>query len=86
MACEPAEKSLASVFESVKERVIPLTSEKNYQAALVELAQLKQAIDEFFDDVMVMVDDEKVKINRLTLLNDIRNSFLAIADISLLQS
>jgi glycyl-tRNA synthetase beta chain len=86
LACEHAEKNLASVFSLVKERVIPLTCEKNYQAALVELAQLKQAIDEFFDHVMVMVDDEEVKINRLTLLNDIRNSFLAIADVSLLQS
>lgn len=85
LASEAAEKSLASVFETVKENVTPLTEAKNYQAALTELALLKQPIDEFFDNVMVMADDEKVKVNRLTLLNEIRNSFLAIADISVLQ-
>jgi len=85
LASEAAEKELASVFNLVKTKVTPLTEDKNYQAALTELAQLKQPIDEFFDNVMVMADDEKVKINRLTLLNEIRNSFLAIADISVLQ-
>jgi len=85
IASEAAEQNLASVFDTVKANVTPLTADKNYQAALTELAQLKQPIDEFFDNVMVMADDEKVKINRLTLLNEIRNSFLAIADISVLQ-
>ena len=66
-------------------KVAPLMADKNYQAALSELAQLKAPIDTFFDGVMVMSDDEAVKINRLTLLNEIRNSFFAIADISVLQ-
>ena len=60
-------------------------AESNYQAALTELACLKAPIDDFFDNVMVMADDEAVKINRLTLLNEIRNSFFAIADVALLQ-
>ena len=60
-------------------------ADKNYQAALTELAQLKEPIDIFFDSVMVMSDDEAVKVNRLTLLNEIRSSFFAIADISALQ-
>ena len=58
---------------------------KDYQAALSELALLKAPIDTFFDSVMVMADDEAVKTNRLTLLNEIRNSFFAIADVALLQ-
>ena len=58
---------------------------KDYQNALAELATLKQPIDNFFDNVMVMADDEAVKTNRLTLLSEIRDSFFAIADISLLQ-
>lgn len=83
---ESAEGDLADLFERLKTKVSPLMAEKDYQAALTTLAEIKQPIDEFFDKVMVMADDEKVKINRLTLLNQIRNSFLAIADISVLQS
>jgi len=84
LASEQAEKDLAEVFQSINLKVSPLMADKNYQAALSELAQLKAPIDTFFDNVMVMSDDEAVKINRLTLLNEIRNSFFAIADISLL--
>jgi glycyl-tRNA synthetase beta chain len=84
LATEQAEKDLAETFQGISSKVAPLVADKNYQAALTELAQLKTPIDTFFDNVMVMSDDEAVKINRLTLLNEIRNSFLAIADISLL--
>ena len=90
LASEQAEKDLAEIFQKISLKVAPLiqgekVADKNYQAALTELAQLKTPIDTFFDNVMVMSDDEAVKINRLTLLNEIRNSFLAIADISVLQ-
>ena len=85
LASETAEKELAKNFADVNVKVIPLMADKNYQAALTELATLKQPIDNFFDNVMVMADDEEVKTNRLTLLSEIRNSFFAIADISLLQ-
>ncbi|GHE96340.1 glycine--tRNA ligase subunit beta [Thalassotalea profundi] len=81
-----AEIELADVFDSLNEKVTPLMGVKDYQAALTTLADIKQPIDKFFDNVMVMADDEKIKINRLTLLNQIRNSFLAIADISVLQN
>jgi glycyl-tRNA synthetase beta chain len=84
LASEQAEKDLAETFEVIRLKVAPLVASKNYQEALTELAQLKTPIDTFFDGVMVMSDDEAVKINRLTLLNEIRNSFFAIADISLL--
>ena len=85
LASEIAEIELAKTYSVVKSKVMPLVAVKDYQSALTELAALKQAIDNFFDNVMVMADDEEVKTNRLTLLNEIRNSFLAIADISLLQ-
>ena len=84
-ATETAEKDLLAVFEQVSAKVKPLTEAKEYQAALTELALLRDPIDTFFDNVMVMADDENVKTNRLTLLNDVRNSFFAIADISVLQ-
>jgi glycyl-tRNA synthetase beta chain len=85
LASESQEKALAQAFNEVKTRIAPLMADKNYQAALTELACLKAPIDDFFDNVMVMADDEAVKTNRLTLLNEIRNSFFAIADVALLQ-
>jgi glycyl-tRNA synthetase beta chain len=85
LAQEDAEKLLATIYSDIESTISPLLVEQNYQAALTELAALKAPIDNFFDNVMVMSDNEAVKINRLTLLNQIRNSFLAIADISVLQ-
>ena len=85
LASEAAEQELAESFAKVKVKVAPLMVDKDYQNALAELATLKQPIDNFFDNVMVMADDEAIKTNRLTLLSEIRNSFFAIADISLLQ-
>ncbi|WP_286235963.1 glycine--tRNA ligase subunit beta [Thalassotalea sediminis] len=86
LAIDEHEKNLANTFANVKATVKLLVEAQDYQQAFTELAQIKQPIDEFFDNVMVMADDEQVKINRLTLLNEIRNSFLDIADISVLQN
>jgi glycyl-tRNA synthetase beta chain len=85
LATETQEKALAEAFNEVKATIAPMMLAKDYQAALTELACLKAPIDNFFDNVMVMADDEAIKINRLTLLNEIRNSFFAIADVALLQ-
>lgn len=85
LASEVEENQLAKSFTVIKAKVEPLMQVKNYQAALSELAELKEPIDNFFDNVMVMADDENIKVNRLTLLNEIRASFFAIADISVLQ-
>ncbi len=57
----------------------------DYQAALTRLAALREPVDTFFNEVMVMADDEALKANRLALLNNLRNLFLQVADISLLQ-
>jgi len=84
LATEAAETSLANAFAGVKEQVAGFIENNEYQSALTALSSIKTEIDNFFEHVMVMADDEAVKINRLTLLNEIRNSFLAIADISLL--
>ena len=86
LAQEDAEHALANAFADIQQKVAPLMADKNYQDALSELSLIKQPIDVFFDSVMVMADDEAVKTNRLTLLNQIRDSFLAIADISVLQN
>ena len=85
LAVEPAEQQLAQTFTTINAKLAPLLADKNYQAVLTELASIKTSIDNFFDNVMVMADDQAVKVNRLTLLNQIRNSFYNIADISVLQ-
>ena len=48
------------------------------------LASLREPVDNFFDEVMVMADDEAVRNNRLAMLNLLRNLFLRVADISVL--
>ncbi len=82
---EPAEKALAQEVAVMSEALEPAFATGNYQQALSQLASLREPVDAFFDNVMVMADDEALKQNRLTLLNDLRNLFLQIADISLLQ-
>ncbi|KDO15453.1 glycine-tRNA synthetase subunit beta [Vibrio metoecus] len=82
---EDAEKALAEAVEIMAEALEPAFVTGNYQEALSKLAGLRAPVDAFFDNVMVMADDEALKKNRLTLLNKLRNLFLQIADISLLQ-
>ena len=79
-----AEKKLAEALDERTKIVDTLYQEANYEKALAELSTLKTPIDQFFEDVMIMVDDEKTKQNRLALLNTVRNLFTKIADISLL--
>lgn len=68
-----------------REKIVDALYEKaDYEKALSELATLKEPIDQFFDSVMIMVDDEKKKQNRLALLASIRTLFTKVADISLL--
>ena len=50
-----------------------------------QLAQLSEPVDRFFEDVLVMAEDQDQRSNRLALLNQLANLFLAIADISHLQ-
>ncbi|MFW7526261.1 glycine--tRNA ligase subunit beta [Vibrio ostreicida] len=82
---EEAEKALAENVEVMAEALEPAFATGNYQEALSKLANLRDPVNAFFDNVMVMVDDETLKNNRLTLLNKLRNLFLQVADISLLQ-
>lgn len=82
---EDAEKALAENVEVMTEALEPAFATGDYQQALSKLAELREPVDAFFDNVMVMADDEALKKNRLTLLNNLRNLFLQIADISLLQ-
>jgi glycyl-tRNA synthetase beta chain len=79
---EPAEKAL---FERVA-RLAPLVkshvTNENYADALKALASVRDEVDRFFDDVMVNVDDPKLRANRLGLLKGLFDQLNAVADIS----
>ncbi len=81
---EEAEKNLATAIEEQKAKLEPLFAAGDYQQALESLASLRSTVDSFFEDVMVMADDEEVKNNRLALLSQLRALFLGVADISVL--
>ncbi|WP_028773399.1 glycine--tRNA ligase subunit beta [Shewanella waksmanii] len=82
---ENAEQALAAQLDKLAPQLAPLFAAANYQQALQLLAELRDTVDTFFEDVMVMADDEALKQNRLALLASLRAQFLHAADISLLQ-
>ncbi len=79
---DETEKALAVALPVVAAEVHQLRGQKNYVAALTEISRLRQPIDLFFDKVMVMVDDEHVRANRLALLQTLLAEFSTIADFS----
>ncbi|MBW4935055.1 glycine--tRNA ligase subunit beta [Marinobacter sp. F4206] len=81
---DPAEQTLANQVDQQAEKVLPLFEQGDYASALRSLASLREPVDTFFDEVMVMAEDEAIRDNRLALLNRLRNLFLRVADISLL--
>jgi len=83
---EDAEWNLAAKLVGLGPRVKDLLGQGNYNDALALLAGLRDAVDDFFDSVKVMDDDDTVRRNRLALLNNISHLFLSTADISQLQS
>jgi glycyl-tRNA synthetase beta chain len=81
---EPAERDLWAAFEQVAPRAENMLAAADYSGMLRALAPLKEPVDRFFDDVMVMVEDAKLRSNRLALLAQLRAVMNRIADLSLL--
>jgi glycyl-tRNA synthetase beta chain len=79
---ESAEKNLSQAFVAAREKITASLNVRNYEAALLEMTRMKKPIDDFFDGVMVMVEDEAVRNNRLALLDEIGKLFLRVADFS----
>jgi len=77
-----AEKRLFEEIIEIESAIDKLLAERDYPAVLKRLAGLRPALDSFFDDVMVMVDDDTLRANRLALLNRLRELFLRIADVA----
>jgi glycyl-tRNA synthetase beta chain len=78
----PAERQL---FEAMRERrdgIAAAATRKDYAGSLALLAQLRPAVDAFFDQVMVMDEDPKLRANRLALLARMRDLFAGVADLS----
>ena len=83
---DDAEKILFQQLRDKELRTAPLFNSGNYTSGLAELAQLKDSVDGFFDNVLVMCDDKSVQNNRIALLQRLRNIFLKVADISFLHT
>lgn len=81
---EAAEKNLWQQLLQTKLECQKADGDQDYETALTHLAALKEPVDAFFDHVMVMVDDETVKQNRLALLRQLKFNLQQVADISLL--
>jgi glycyl-tRNA synthetase beta chain len=79
---EESEKELAALIPNAIASVEKLRAASDYEGALLEIAKLRPAIDKFFDKVMVMVDDDNLRANRLALLQTVVKEFSTIADFS----
>jgi len=83
---DDAEKQLYSAIQGIEADCVDLFDQGNYQQGLEKLASLRTPVDNFFEHVMVMSDNEAEKLNRLALLKRMQSLFLRVADIALLQS
>ena len=79
-----SELALLSACEEGEEKVASALARKDFDAACSALAALKEPIDRFFDDVLVMDEHDDVRENRLRLLNRFASVFAGVADVSAL--
>jgi glycyl-tRNA synthetase beta chain len=79
---EPAERALLEELDTRRPRIAQATSAADYRRAFMEMAGLRPVVDRFFNDVFVMADDSRVRTARLTLMADLRDIVLTLADIS----
>lgn len=80
-----AEQELARQVEAKSQVVATLSGSGKYDEVLLQLAELRKPLDDFFDQVMVMTEDKPRRENRILLLSKLRALFLQVADIALLQ-
>jgi glycyl-tRNA synthetase beta chain len=79
---DPAEQILGEQVEAIARQVEPRFAARDYTVALQSLAVLRNAVDAFFDSVMVMADDAALRANRLALLKRMQGLFMHAADLS----
>jgi glycyl-tRNA synthetase beta chain len=79
---ESAEVQLFDSMRGLRDSVAAATAEREYAGALGRLAQLRPAVDAFFDQVMVLDENPKLRANRLSLLAQLQGLFAGVADLS----
>ena len=79
---EPAERHLFEALHASRQKATPLFDQGDYTGYLKAFAVLKSPVDAFFDSVMVMVDEDATRRNRLALLRDLREAMNRVADLS----
>ncbi len=79
------EKELYNAIEEIEKKVNELVFDKKYNDILNSVVSIKSVINKFFDNVMVMDKDEKIKNNRLSLLNRLKSIVLNVADFKFLE-
>ena len=79
---DPAEVRLFDAMRSLREAVATAVAQREYANALGRLAQLRPPLDDFFEQVMVMDEDPRLRKNRLALLAQLHGLFIGIADLS----
>jgi glycyl-tRNA synthetase beta chain len=79
---EPAEQALLEAVDARRPRIEEAASRADYRRALTEIAGLRPAVDRFFTEVFVMAEDTRLRTARLTLMAELRDLILSLADIS----
>ena len=79
---EPAERALLGQLDQRRPSVAAAAAAADYTRAFTEIAGLRQVVDRFFTEVFVMADDARVRTARLTLMANLRDLILDLADIS----
>ena len=75
-------KNLRVKTQSVEQRAREFAGERRFESALLEMIELAQPIDSFFDKVLVMAEDRRIRENRLRLLNRLNQMFCAVVDLA----
>lgn len=78
----PEERDLHDAFLRIRKTVLGQIASGDYPAALAEMARLRPPVDAFFESVLVMAEDERIRFNRLSLLQEIAELFHGVADFS----
>jgi len=79
---DPSEKELYIYLSRVREKAVAYLATRDYSSLLSAIATLQEPVDRFFNTVMVMVDDERVRENRLALLQSLASLVKQVADLS----
>jgi glycyl-tRNA synthetase beta chain len=79
---EPAERSLVQLHAKLQPRLKAMVMAKQYREVLKVLLEMRPAIDKFFDDVLVMCEESRLRENRLAIVSSINDLFSQFADLS----